>query len=440
MTPSRFKMMIILILICAAGIAFAEERQIPDVLVSFGDQNHKEYALVVEKESQQLFLYSCTGEFEEILRLNCSTGRVSGAKMIEGDNKTPEGIYFFTKIHENKELAPIYGIRAFVSDYPNFTDRTEGRGGSAIWLHGTNKILKDRDSSGCVALENENVQKLTQYITLNRTPLIIAQKLSYTPNDPALSESLNKFLSDWNTAIQSGSYHDYLSFYDDDYLPDMSWWMSWNNARKGSDVITAEIRRTGIFRHNNIYVALFDQALKTADREAVSGVRKLFISKQDDGFRIIGDEYQTTAVSGEYPLLAAAKNVKAKPAPIAAAASAPAVIADNDGIGQMIGQWLAAWSSKDIRKYGEFYADEFQSQGMNKSEWLKHKESLNKKYKYIRVSQQNLKIVRDDDAHRTVSFLQNYQSSGLKSSGMKELKLKLEGGQWKIFREKSGKM
>ena len=160
----------------------------------------------MEKETQQLFLYSCTGTFQEILRLNCSTGRVSGAKMVEGDNKTPEGIYFFTKIHENSELAPIYGIRAFVSDYPNFTDRSEGRGGSAIWLHGTNKILRDRDSSGCVALENENVEKLTQYITLNRTPLIIAQKLSYTPNDPAMTEALQKFLSDWNNAVQSGSY------------------------------------------------------------------------------------------------------------------------------------------------------------------------------------------------------------------------------------------
>lgn len=433
---NRLKIVIMSVLLLFTGIAFADEKttgQIPDALVSFVNQSSTEYAIVVEKETQQLFLYSYTGKFEEILRLKCSTGRVSGAKMIEGDNKTPEGIYFFTKIHENNELAPIYGIRAFVSDYPNFPDRSEGRTGSAIWLHGTNKILKDQDSSGCVVSEDENVRKLTQYITLNRTPLIITQKLSYMPDNP---EALHKYLSDWSKAIQSGSYHEYLSFYDDEYLPDISWWMRWNKARKGSDVLSVELGRTGIFKHNNIYVALLDQIVKSGEKETSAGIRKLFIAKHDSGFKIIGDEYQTQAERGEYPLLAASRNLKTKTAPVAASVKSDV---SEDGVEQMIEQWLAAWSGKDIQKYGEFYADDFQSQGMNKSSWLKHKESLNRKYKYIRVSQKNLKTVKDDD-YITASFLQNYQSPGLKSVGMKELTLKNEKGQWKIFREKSRKM
>jgi len=433
----KLKSFIVLIwMACAAYPAFADQTatQIPDIIVSYGSESSREYVFVAEKESQQLFVFSCAGTCEQVNRFACSTGRSSGAKAVQGDNKTPEGIYFFIKIHEQQNLAPIYGIRAFVTDYPNFTDRSDGKTGSEIWLHGTNKTLKDRDSSGCVVLENENIQTVSQYITLNRTPMIIVQKLSYSP-DTESAEAIPKLLAEWTQAIQSGSYHHYLRFYDDEYLPDMTWWLKWHNARK--DTMSVGLKRPGIFRIGDRYVAIFDQILKTAEKEAIVGTRKLFLARRTGDIRIIGDEYQTSAARGEHPLIAASPIVKTAPAVAVSAASSPAP--NQAEIEQMLEQWLAAWSSKDIVRYGEFYASDFHA-GMDRTAWLKYKESLNRKYRYIRVSKRDVNIGKEDDAHIRVTFVQSYQSPGLSSVGKKELILKHERGQWKIFREKSRKM
>jgi len=137
-------------------------------------------------------------------------------------------------------------------------------------------------------------------------------------------------------------------------------------------------------------------------------------------------------------LIAASQIVKTAPvATVAVASSSPDP--NHAEIEQMLDQWLTAWSSKDIVRYGEFYASDFHA-GMDKSAWLKYKESLNRKYRYIRVSKRDLKIKKDDDAYISVTFVQSYQSPGLSSVGKKELILKHERGQWKIFREKSRKM
>lgn len=72
----------------------ANSEQIPDMLIPLDSGNGAEYAIVVEKETQQLFLYANDGTVKEVLRMNCSTGKVTGAKAVAGDLKTPEGIYF----------------------------------------------------------------------------------------------------------------------------------------------------------------------------------------------------------------------------------------------------------------------------------------------------------------------------------------------------------
>ena len=109
-------------------------------------------AILVEKKSQTLFLYSAKeGHLLLEFQAACSTGEVFGRKQKSGDRKTPEGIYFLLDEYKDKYLSPIYGKKAFPTDYPNLLDKKAGRNGSAIWIHGTNKKLKPMDSNGCVA-------------------------------------------------------------------------------------------------------------------------------------------------------------------------------------------------------------------------------------------------------------------------------------------------
>lgn len=404
-----------------------DSQKIPDVLIPFDTENSTDYMIVVEKDTQQLFLYANDGTLRQVRQMNCSTGKVRGAKEVSGDLKTPEGVYFFVKEFQDKELAPIYGTRAFPMDYPNLLDRIAGLTGDSIWLHGTNKPLKERDSSGCVALENANLDEIAKYITLNRTPIIIVKKLSYQDPPEAkaeIKESVLRMLSEWKDAVEKGTYHNYLSFYDPEYLPNISWWPEWikirSNIQASPDSFSVNLKKILIVRCNEIYAVLSDQVIHFAGRDIPAGTRKFYLTKAQ--FKIIGEEYLglPESLKGDEPLIIASRNLKHKD--------------EADDITAMLDNWLKAWSSKDIGKYGSFYAQDFRSGRMDLDAWIKHKERLNQKYSYIRVSKENM-VIKNTKERCIVSFVQTYESDAYKAVGMKQLILKRENGQWKIYRE-----
>ena len=418
------------------GSAFAgstvDSKQVPRMLVSFGPNQGTPYAVVVEKKSQTLFLFTYGDNVREVLRIPCSTGEVEGAKTKSGDSKTPEGVYFFTKEHPKRDLSPIYGSRAFPMDYPNILDRLGSRDGNSIWMHGTNKPLKPRDSNGCIVLKNRNIDALAGYILLNRTPIIVVERLSYASIDSMIvaEKAIRRFLKDWNETLQTGTYHRYLMSYDPDYFPDIAWWPDWNRLNKinkASDtVLSIALDHISIFRHEGVFVVLFDQNISSSNGAKAIGTRKLFLKDTGKGLRIVGDEYQKPPEAerkphAEYPLIAAYRKLGIGPP-------------SESEIEGMIKGWLKAWSAKDIQQYGDFYAKAFRSQGMNRKSWLRHKDRLNKKYAYIQVSMKNLVIQKGEDKS-IATFQQTYKSPGHQAVGNKRLVVVRENGQWKIFRE-----
>ncbi len=259
-----------------------------------------ENAIIVEKKTQTLFLYASRGHGLRLeLQMPCSTGEVAGRKSLDGDKKTPEGVYFLTDEHEDKYLSPIYGTKAFPTDYPNFIDKATGKTGSAIWIHGTNKKLKAMDSNGCVALENENIEKLAEYVNLNSTPVILVEKIN-EPDEVKTAgylHEINNILNQLVLSVERGSYHDYLSFYSSGYLPDTDWWNRWlelrENGGKSDSEFRIKIEKVGIYYHDNQFVALFDYILCFKEREKYIGKRKIFLKDQGGSFKIIGDVFQT---------------------------------------------------------------------------------------------------------------------------------------------------
>ena len=449
---------ILLLLFClrntvgaSTGNGKALER-IPDVLVSIDPDGGTEYAIVVEKESQQLFVYSFDGVFREVHRFKCSTGKTDGPKSVLGDSRTPEGIYYSDREFEKKDLSSIYGSRAFPVDYPNILDRIAGKTGNSIWLHGTDKPKKPKDTNGCVVLADPDIDILSKYIKFNRTPVIIAEKLNFVPviSMKRTGESIHGFLSGWFDSIKNGTYQEYVKFYDYDYVPDITWWSDWNAERKkyysekkSFSVIPKWVSVVG---HKGIYSVLFEQVAKTGDKESFAGIRKIFLSNRDGEFKIIGEEYLPAdkdhkAGADKNPLVAAFGNLNNAPGRNQQPREdqknrrerekSPA---KDQAIAEAINGWVKAWSSRDIGSYGSYYAKDFISQGMDRDSWLKHKEQINGKYNYINVSIKKLVIKPGSDASQA-SFVQIYKSSGLNNTGIKELVLKLEEGKWKIFRE-----
>ncbi|MEW6671400.1 MAG: L,D-transpeptidase family protein [Thermodesulfobacteriota bacterium] len=433
----------------AAPVKETGIENIPDVLISTGSEKSHEYAIIVEKSTQNLYLYAFGESNRVIFRMACSTGEVRGAKSRAGDKKTPEGVYFFIKEHLKKDLAPIYGSRAFPMDYPNLMDQISERDGNSIWMHGTNKPLKPRDSNGCIALNNQDIDKLAEYITLNRTPIIVVDKLTYTPAQAALDlkKPIEDFLKQWEAALEHGTYHEYLTFYDEVYLPDISWWPAWLKIKakqeSAASALQVDMKNIMMLKFKTVYVVLFDQVLKTADTELFAGTRKLFLAFRDNRLKIVGDVYQVAPDdpqkgSGPSSPLVAAGQAIANSVKVKVAAVSPKVEKtpeDGPDVKKLVEGWLTAWSSKDIKKYGAYYAKDFKSQGGAGLEaWLDYKRQINQKYDYIKVTQRNL-VVRNQKNKSVATFIQNYESSGLKTEGTKQLILVRENGQWKIFRE-----
>jgi len=426
--------------------------RIPDVLVSFDPDGGAEYAVVVEKESQQLFVYSFDGVFREVLRFKCSTGKTDGPKSVLGDSRTPEGIYYSDREFEKKDLSSTYGSRAFPVDYPNILDRIAGKTGNSIWLHGTDKPKKPKDTNGCVVLADPDIDMLSKYIRFNRTPVIIADKLNFVPvgSMKRTGESINEFISGWFDSIRNGTYQEYVKFYDYDYVPDITWWSEWNAERKkyysGKKSFSVIPKWVSVVGYKGIYSVLFEQVAKTGDKESFAGIRKIFLSNRGGEFKIIGEEYLPSdkdrkAGADKNPLIAAFGNLNNS----SVRNQQPREDQKNrlerekqpakdQTVAEAINGWVKAWSSRDIGSYGSYYAKDFISQGMDRDSWLKHKEQINGKYNYINVSIKKLVIKPGSDASHA-SFVQIYKSSGLNNTGFKELVLKLEDGKWKIFRE-----
>ncbi len=425
----RFIPVVVVILLGTLMPAFASDQPgLPYVIQLPENEN----AVIVEKRTQTFYIYSRNGSgWVKHLQVPCSTGEVAGIKLRAGDKKTPEGIYFAKDEYEDKYLTPVYGKKAFPIDYPNLMDKQNNRNGSAIWIHGTNKPLKPMDSNGCVALENKNVVKLSNYIHLDSTPIILVDKIE-TDQKKAVTEDIKDgivtLVNQWSRALLHGTYQEYLSFYSPSYLPEIGFWPNWLNIREQlssqQETIKFSNENTGIYYHNNVFVVLFDQVVQLSEKRILTGKRKLFLAEQENGFIINGDVYQSipeSAGTGISPLVSLLEGV-----------FEPQLAEEK--VLKTVKSWLAAWSAKDMKKYADFYAPNFYSDGMNKTQWVNRKTGIAKKVSYINVVGKRFKTRFKKD-RCDVTFSQTYESSNFKAKGTKQLTLIKTGGSWKIFQE-----
>lgn len=169
-------------------------------------------AVLVDKGKQEVYLVRGEAITTPQLLFRCTTGQSDGDKMVEGDLKTPEGVYFVTGYLNIKANYPMYGGSAYTLNYPNPVDRLLGKKGYGIWVHGRGKELIPKDTQGCVALPE--IVELGRYMPPG-SPVIIAESIDFSPaaaNATALAEIAQATL-DWNKAWANRS-ETFLSFYD----------------------------------------------------------------------------------------------------------------------------------------------------------------------------------------------------------------------------------
>ena len=102
-----------------------------------------------------------------------------------------------------------------------------------------------------------------------------------------------------------------------------------------------------------------------------------------------------------------------------------------EGIVEM---WRHAWETKNLDEYMSLYSKRFESKGKDWRAWKAYKAGLAQKYKHIRVTVDNLRLLKSDGVV-VASFTQGYKTASFLSEGTKKLYFQQNSKEWKIIGE-----
>ena len=185
---------------------------------------HK-HVIVSDTHEGRLYLYrNNQGKPELVKDYYMTVGSAGYGKQVEGDNKTPIGVYSIYKYIDDEQLPDLYGKGAFPVDYPNIVDRYRKRTGYGIWLHGTPSDTYARSpwaSEGCFVLSNDDFSDISQYISITeQTPVILSDGIQWV-NWEELQEKRRSYLAilqAWKTDWESLDADAYIQHYTRDQL------------------------------------------------------------------------------------------------------------------------------------------------------------------------------------------------------------------------------
>ena len=194
---------------------------IPSQFLALSPRN--KHAIAVDASRARLYLFENNDTGLKLVGdYYISVGKSGIEKSVEGDSRTPLGIYFVTSNLDPKSLKDFYGSGAPPINYPNALDLKRGKTGSGIWLHGTPPTQFSRAplaSDGCVVLANPDLERIIRTVEVRTTPVVIAQSLTWVaPHSiKADSKSFEEALNSWHQAKSVGDLATLTSLYSSDF-------------------------------------------------------------------------------------------------------------------------------------------------------------------------------------------------------------------------------
>jgi murein L,D-transpeptidase YafK len=194
---------------------------IPAQFLQLSPQN--KHAIAVDTSRSRLYLFENTPTGLKLLAdYYISVGKLGTEKSVEGDMRTPLGVYYVTSNLDPKTLKDFYGAGALPINYPNPYDLKRGKTGSGIWLHGTPPAQFSRApkaTDGCVVLANPDLLRVIRTVEIRTTPIVIAQSLRWVAPQSLDYEArrFNEVLQAWRAAKANGDVNRILSFYEPDF-------------------------------------------------------------------------------------------------------------------------------------------------------------------------------------------------------------------------------
>lgn len=204
---------------------------VPSELLKLAPQTR--HAIAVDASRSRLYLFeNRNANLTLVGDYYISVGKLGIGKRVEGDQRTPLGVYFVTSQIDRRSLADYYGAGALPINYPNVLDQRRGQTGSGIWLHGTPREQYSRApqaSDGCVVLANPDLERLLGTVAVGSTPVVISQQLKWiSPAETALvAAPIEQHLAAWVQAKNSANRASLAQFYASDFNADGKTYADW---------------------------------------------------------------------------------------------------------------------------------------------------------------------------------------------------------------------
>lgn len=262
----------------------------------------KDPIVVVDKKTNQTHLGNyADGRIEIVKTYRTTLGQKVGDKIMEGDLKTPEGIYEFMFRSQPPALKPKFGPLAIYVGYPNSMDKNGAKTGFDIMLHGTDdpaRLERAFDSLGCVVLDNENVRAISDTIKLKDTKIIITKDFAPLQSSPRLGAA-KAFFENWVKAWSTKDHSAYMDSYADEFRLDG---MNKLAYAKYKDALnkkyeTIQIKATDVryYFHEKYDLITFTQNYSSTfpgGAQAYSGVsqKNLYIQERNGQYKIVLEE------------------------------------------------------------------------------------------------------------------------------------------------------
>ena len=207
--------------ILVPGLALAQTLQQPAYVLMLPEST--ETVLIAETDTATLHRFRFDGvRLIPVDQQAMSIGQNGVGKQIAGDRRTPLGVYFITEELDTSRLHEKYGPVAFPLDYPNVRDVQNRRNGSGIWIHGVapaSSPRPDRDTDGCIALQNAGLLELKPFLVPGETPVIVVRSIRFadTAEIEGTRDRLEAALQQWADSFRDGDWFRFQSLYAPDF-------------------------------------------------------------------------------------------------------------------------------------------------------------------------------------------------------------------------------
>lgn len=283
----------------AAGENNTATLKLPKEILQISDAPEiKSSILIADKTERKLYFFESEDTLTSPVAFEIDIGKKNGNKTKRNDKKTPEGIYLLQKRMTQPEIPfDQYGSLAFTTDYPNVFDKFENKTGDGIWLHSVpDTVPLNRGSKGCVVLRNDNIQKLSDQISLNKSHLIINAKTEWVDSIAHTSRK-NKvmaWLSNWKDTWQKQDLDNYGKLYSDEFsAPNFnkkSWLKHKEKLKNIYTSINIDFSKPSIFHTKNQYLIKFVQNY-SSDMHQDKGIKTLYVIENGDDLLILREEW-----------------------------------------------------------------------------------------------------------------------------------------------------